>query len=69
MKSSSLSFTSKRKLRGIAALLAFGLFAGCTSTAGVPPSASGSAHAIYDADGHYGGWGTGFGNDGSRGRG
>lgn len=69
MRSSRLSSTSERILRGIAALLAFGLFAGCTSTTGVPPSASGSAHAVYDADGHYGGWGTGFGNDGSRGRG
>lgn len=69
MRWSSLSFTSERVLTGIAALLAFGLIAGCTSTTGVPPSASGSAHAVYDADGHYGGWGTGFGNDGSRGRG
>jgi len=69
MRSSSLSSTSERILRGIAALLALGLFAGCTSTAGMQPSASRSAHAVYDADGHYGGWGTGFGNDGSRGRG
>lgn len=69
MRWSSLFFTSERVLTGIAALLAFGLIAGCTSATGVPPSASGSAHAVYDADGHYGGWGTGFGNDGSRGRG
>lgn len=69
MTSSTLPFTSRRILSGIAALLAFGFFAGCTSTNGGPPSASTSAHTVYRSDGHYGGWGTGFGSDGSRGRG
>ncbi len=69
MPSSTLLCTPGRRLAGIAALLAFGLFAGCTSTTGGPPGASNSAHAVYGSDGHFGGWGTGFGSDGSRGRG
>jgi hypothetical protein len=68
MTSSTSSSTTKRLLTGIAALLALGVLAGCTATTG-GPSASASGHAVYGSDGHYGGWGTGFGSDGSRGRG
>ncbi|WP_154868455.1 hypothetical protein [Trinickia soli] len=69
MTSSTHLFPSRRILAGIAALLALSLFAGCTTAASGLPSASTSAHGLYGADGHYGGWGTGFGSDGSRGRG
>lgn len=69
MTSSSLSSPSRRILKGIAALLAIGFVAGCSSTTGGLPGASMAPHAVYGSDGHYGGWGTGFGSDGSRGRG
>jgi hypothetical protein len=69
MRSLILFCTPRRLLSGIAVLLALGLLAGCTSTMGGAPSASASGHTVYGSDGHYGGWGTGFGSDGSRGRG
>ncbi|RDU97307.1 hypothetical protein [Trinickia dinghuensis] len=69
MKSSSIVSKSRRIASGAFAFLALALFAGCTSTMRVPPDASASGHAVYGSDSHYGGWGTGFGSDGSRGRG
>lgn len=69
MTSSVLSITPERMLRRIVALLALGVLAGCMSTTGSPPRTSTSAQPVYGSDGHYGGWGTGFGSDGSRGRG
>jgi hypothetical protein len=69
MKSSFIASKSRQVASGAFALLALALFSGCTPTMGVQHDASTSGHAVYGSDGHYGGWGTGFGSDGSRGRG
>ncbi|MGN6234381.1 MAG: hypothetical protein ACTHNZ_24860 [Trinickia sp.] len=68
MKSSFVISKPRRIASGALAMLALVLFSGCTSTMSAQRDASASGHVVYGSDGHYGGWGTGFGSDGSRGR-